>query len=169
MVAGRLKESAPSSSGFTLIEALIAMTLFAIGALMLVPTMFAWVEANNLSMQKDEMSRILDSHRGTIRYMDWDHAVWDTTVSPSTAEGFSSARNILDSASLNDLGSISGFQTSVELGDMGVTASVRYGVVAITDSDGNVFSKLMRLQGSWQGQGRAGNQRTEERLVQKVQ
>jgi len=152
--------------GFTLIEALVAMAVFAIGSLMVIPTIFAWVQANNLSLQRDAAGRIMDSQSAGLSQMAPDQAPWTDIV--NTAGNYQAARGILDSltpSGLTDLGTAAGFATPVSRPSLGMTASVTYAVVGITDSGGNMLSRVMRLRVSWNGP--AGSTHAEERLLQR--
>jgi len=155
-----------TEKGFTLMEALVALTIFAIGTLMIVPTLFTWVQANSVSLQRDEAARMLESQVAHLAQMGPNQAPW-TNVS-NTAANFSQARTILDgmaSSAMTDLGTAAGFATPLNRPSVGMTASVSYGVVGITDAGGNMLSRVMRLRIAWQGP--AGNQLAEERLVQR--
>jgi len=70
--------SRPNNGGFTLIEVLIAMSLFAIAATMVVPTMFAWVQANQLSVQRDRARQALDRVGDEYLQMGWASSAWST-------------------------------------------------------------------------------------------
>ncbi|MFA9461837.1 type IV pilus modification PilV family protein [Thiohalorhabdus sp. Cl-TMA] len=160
----RVRET--GEGGFTLMEALVALTIFAIGTLMIVPTMFTWVRANSVSLQRDEAVRILQSQVAHLSQMSVDQAPW-TDIS-NTASNYSQARDLLDGMSesaLTDLGTASGFSTPVSTPSVGMTASVSYGVVGIVDAGGNTLSQVMRLRITWDGP--AGSQLAEERLVER--
>lgn len=144
----------------------MAMTIFAIGSLMIIPTIFAWVHANNLSMQRDGAGRIMESESAGLSQMAADQDPWTNTT--NTAGNYDAARSTLagiSPSSLNDLGTAPGFSTPISRPSLGMTASVSYAVVGITDSGGNLLSRVMRLRVSWNGPD--GSTYAEERLLQR--
>lgn len=151
--------SRPNNGGFTLIEVLIAMSLFAIAATMVVPTMFAWVQANQLNLQRDRARQALDRIGDGYRQAGWSSGAWTTA---HTASNYDAAVNtvlpgLADSA-YSDHGSVS-------LADTGRTADVDYAVVAVIDEQNRPVSRIMRLRAQWPGP--AGNTRSEDRLLQR--
>jgi type II secretory pathway pseudopilin PulG len=133
-------------------EALVAMVVFAVGVLMLLPSMFAWTRANTVSMQRDEIVRMMESEAAYLQQMGGGQLPWTNNI--NTAPNYSQALNTLDglgTGALTDLGTAPGFNTPLISQNAGVTASALYAVVAITDSGGNVVSNVMRLQFQWQG------------------
>jgi len=69
-------------TGFTLIEAMIAMGLFAIGSLMLIPAVFTWTYANNIGKQRQRATEILEATASQKRQESWSS--WSSPVSKST-------------------------------------------------------------------------------------
>jgi len=118
----------------------MALTIFAIGALMLVPSLFAWVNANHLSMQRDEVMRILTQAEDRLAYTT-SGSVW------STAQNYSSFNQ-----GMSNLDSVGYTQwNNFDRPQLGINVSVARAVVGVTDSAGNVYSRIMRLRGTWQG------------------
>ncbi len=140
-------------------EALVALTVFAIGTLMIVPTIFAWVQANNVSMQRDAAGRVLESRAADLSQMAPDVSPW--TNQAGTADDSSQARGHLTAITASDLNDLG----SVARPDVGLNASVKYAVVGITDSGGNLLSRVMRLRVEWDGPG--GNRLAEEQWLQR--
>ena len=152
--------------GFTLMEALVALTVFALGTLMILPSMFAWTRANSVSMQRDEVVRMLGSESAYLQQMDQGRNPWTNTV--NTAPNLSQALGVLNglgTGALTDMGTAPDFTTPLQSQAVGVSASALYGVVAITDSGGNVLSRVMRLQLQWQGP--AGRPLSKETIIQR--
>ena len=151
--------SRPNNGGFTLIEVLIAMSLFAIAATMVVPTMFAWVQANQLSLQRDRARQALDRIGDEYLQADWESGAWTTA---HTASSYDAAVNTvlpgLSDSAYSDHGSVS-------LADTGRSADVDYAVVAVIDAQNRQVSRIMRLRAQWPGP--AGNTRSEDRLLQR--
>ncbi|KPV40629.1 hypothetical protein AN478_05520 [Thiohalorhabdus denitrificans] len=146
-------ETATREAGFTLIEALIAMSVFAIGAAMLFPAMYTWVEATGLSIQRDEAMRVLTRAEDTLTYS--SGAVWD---SQETYDRYDDA--------LNGLGTVSYSQwDQFSPPDMPITYEVETAVVGVTDTAGNVASRVMRVRVQWTSPG--GGTETASRILQR--
>ncbi|MFP4560210.1 MAG: type II secretion system protein [Thiohalorhabdus sp.] len=139
--------------GFTLIEALLAMSVFAIGAAMLFPAIFAWVDATSLSLQRDEAMRVLTRSEDTLTYS--TGSVWDPQATESQYE---TALETLDSAS---------YSTWKEFAaaDLPTKYEVQTAVVGVTDTDGNVASRVMRIRVRWDRPG--GGTESASRLLQR--
>ncbi|MEF8793610.1 type II secretion system protein [Thiohalorhabdus sp.] len=136
--------------GFTLIEAMVAMAVFAIGALMLVPTVATWMESNTGRMQQAEAARLLNAYEADISLRQWGDPVWGTTVG-ATANNESQARNLLQGAVLQDINGVGGnYSSPRQINDLGMTASINYGVVQVNQG-GSPVNRLMRLRVQWQG------------------
>lgn len=149
---------AKGESGFTLIEALIAMTIFAIGAVMVVPTMYAWVRANTVSQQRDQAGRILDRAADTLAQQGWGSTEWSTGT---TTSSFNYAvETLLDNPSYTNWVSYTASQVPY-----GEPTDIGYAVVGITNSTGQPISRIMKVRIQWTGP--AGNNLEQERIVQR--
>lgn len=151
--------SRPNNAGFTLIEVLIAMSLFAIAATMVVPTMFAWTQANHLAAQRDAARQALARIGDEYAQRGWDSPAWSTAHTAST---FGAAVNTV-LPGLGDADYTS--HGSVALGDTGRTAAVDYAVVSVLDGQNRPVNRIMRLRARWDGP--AGQPRLLGRLLQR--
>lgn len=142
------------AGGFTLIEALMALGIFAIGALMLLPSMYAWVDANAVSIQRDEAMRILAQAEDTLAYSS-PGSVWSTE---KDVDQFETALDELDNVSYDPWKTFSPQ-------DMAVDYTVETAAVGVLDSAGNVTSRIMRLRTEWQGP--TGGNLSATRIVQR--
>ncbi len=163
----------PVQRGFTLIEALVALTIFSIGALMVVPALFSWVQANTVSMQRDAIQRILSQAADTLSENPWDSGAWDPaktatfgstynactqyqTFSRAVEEGLSA-----ECLSASDWETYKGYSRP----DLGLqNIAVDYAVLEVTDRLDNP-SRVMKLRMTWQGP--AGRTYKEEQFVQR--
>jgi len=145
--------------GFTLIEALVAMTIFAIGTLMIVPSMFTWVRANAVSMQRDQAAQVLDGDADTLAAQSWDSTQWSNTN--STTNSLNDAiQNRLDNPAYNNWISYNASQVPYD-----AQTDVDYAVVGVTNSVGQEVSRVMKVRIQWNGP--AGNQLQETRILQR--
>lgn len=127
------------AGGFTLVEALMAMGIFAIGAMMLLPAMYAWVDANAVSIQRDEAMRILAQSEDTLAHSS-PGSVWTTE---KDVDQFETALAELDNVSYST------WKTFTPQ-DMGIDYTVETAAVGVLDSAGNIHSRVMRLRARWQ-------------------
>ena len=121
------------------------MTIFAIGAVMVVPTMFAWVRANAVSMQRDEAARILDREGSVLLQGAWSTAEWSGQVG-TTGSLATALETQLDGPAWSDWVTLGPSQTGLE-----TTADVDYATVGITDGAGQQVARVMKLRIQWQG------------------
>ena len=135
------------------------MSLFAIAATMVVPTMFAWVQANQLAIQRDRARQVLDRVGDEYLQSGWDSGVWSTAHTASTFDAaVNSVLPGLSDSAYSDYG-------SVALADTGRSADVDFAVVAVLDAQNRPVSRIMRLRAQWPGP--AGDTRSEDRLLQR--
>lgn len=121
------------------------MTIFAIGAVMVVPTMFAWVRANAVSMQRDEAARILDREGSVLLQRAWSTGEWSGQVG-TTGSLATALETQLDGPAWSDWVTLGPSQTGLE-----TTADVDYATVGITDGAGQQVARVMKLRIQWQG------------------
>jgi type II secretory pathway pseudopilin PulG len=135
------------------------MTLFAVAATMVVPSMLAWTEAVRMGRQRDAARQALDRAAAWYRQAGWDSAAW-------TAAATASDRASAVGTVLPGLGQ--GAYTrhaSVALGADGPAATLEYAVVAVVDDRRQAVNRVMRLRARWTGPG--GKERRIVRLVQR--
>lgn len=155
MASERLFEA----QGFTLIEALVAMTVFAIGSMMIVPSMFTWVRANAVSMQRDQAAQVLDREADTLAAQSWDSTEWSNTTS-TTSSLNDAIQNGLNNPAYTNWAAYNASQVPYD-----AATNVGYAVVGVTNSVGQEVSRVMKVRIQWTGP--AGNQLQETRLIQR--
>lgn len=153
-VNGQNMTAPEGARGFTLIEALLALTVFAIGAVMLLPAMYAWVDANSLSIQRDEAMRVLAQAEDVLAYSS-SGGEWDTD---RDVADFETALAELDNVTYSTWRTFSP-------ADMEINFTVQNAVVGVTDSGGNVKSRVMRLRANWDSP--TGTNLSATRIVQR--
>lgn len=153
-----MKPAVTDSEGFTLIEALVAMTIFAIGTIMIVPTMFAWVRANTVSIQRDQAARILGRAADTLAQQGWSSSEWSTA---NTASSLNDAiQSELDNPSYTNWVSYTASEVPYD-----APTDVGYAVVGVNNSIGQEILRVMKLRIEWTGP--IGNTLQETRLIQR--
>ncbi|HKJ88998.1 MAG TPA: type II secretion system protein [Gammaproteobacteria bacterium] len=156
-----MKTRGPEERGFTLIEALIAMTIFAIGSVMVVPTIYAWMHANIVTRQRDQAGRILDRTADTLAQQGWSSAEW-STVSATTSSYPYALGTALKNPTYNNWVSYSPSQVALT-----TSVNIGYAVATITNDLNQPVSKIMKVRVQWTGP--ENNTLEETRIIQRNQ
>lgn len=135
------------------------MTIFAIGSLMIVPSMFTWVRANAVSMQRDQAAQVLDGDADTLAAQSWDSTEWSNTSS-TTSSLNDAIQNQLNNPAYNNLVSYNASQVPYD-----AQTDVDFAVVGVTNSVGQEIARVMKVRVQWTGP--AGNTLEETRLLQR--
>lgn len=156
-----MSEDLKDAGGFTLIEALVAMAVFAVGALMVVPTIFALSGSNTVSMQRDRAGSLLDSAAGTLAQKGWDTTEWSDT-SATTSDFNNAVETQLDNPNYSSWASYTASEVPFQS-----AADVGYYTVEIVNDVGQPVARVMKVRLQWNGPN--GNQLQETRIIQKNQ
>jgi type II secretory pathway pseudopilin PulG len=138
-------------TGFTLIEAMIAMGLFAIASLMLIPAVFTWTYANNIGKQRQRATEILEATANQKRQESWSN--WSSPVTKSTYSAtLAAAQSCLGNQISSGSATCASGGIAFTFPDGVGRHSGKEGGYAIAETvvDGQEVSRVMVLRLQWQ-------------------